>query len=99
MLSYRPSLALGRLVRSDSQAWAHGEAMAEGSHMLHTSWYQDRYRWLDDAGGPKDAEWSLCGAHVKGLEDMADVTTFGEEGCTVTDTGKLEGQERLEGGC
>ena len=32
MLSYRPSLWLSRLARSDSQAWAQGEDMAEGSH-------------------------------------------------------------------
>ena len=52
--------------------------MAEGSHRLHKSWYQDRHSWLDAAGAPKDAEWNRGGPAVQGPEGMADVTALGE---------------------
>ena len=41
MLSYRPDLAAGGLVKSETQAWCKG--MKEGSHRLKDHWLVPRY--------------------------------------------------------
>ena len=66
MLSFRPDLLAGTLVRSDSQEWC--KDMPEGSHRLKSSWLQPRYAWLKD-GRPKVPMFSEM-KQAKTLKDM-----------------------------
>jgi len=70
MLSYRPSLSQGCLVRSDTQKWAKDKP--EGNHRMPKKWLRNRYEWRDEAGVPLPPQWSECGGGVKELADMAD---------------------------
>ena len=73
MLSYRPDLAAGGLVKSETQAWC--KDMKEGSHRLKGHWLDPRYKWLQisvefpSGGRPKPADWR-CMKHAKRLQDM-----------------------------
>jgi hypothetical protein len=81
MLSYRPSLSAGKLVRSEEQEWA--KDMPESSHRIPKSWWHKRYEGMDEDGVPKQPEWRSCGSKVETHEDMVDVTSFGPENGTV----------------
>ena len=73
MLSYRPDLAAGGLVKSETQAWCKG--MKEGSHRLKDHWLFPRYKWLEisvqfpSGGRPKPADWRSM-KHARRLQDM-----------------------------
>ena len=82
MLSWRPSLSRGCLLRSDEQQWA--REMVEHSHRIPNGWWAERYQWLSSEGRPLPPDYSQHhGAGVKKLEDMQDVTAHGDEGSTV----------------
>ena len=70
-LSYRPNLRTQQFERADSQEWA--KNLPEGSHRLRSSWFSERYTWLED-GKPK-----LLLDDSK-LEQQVDPVAFGGEG-------------------
>ena len=57
MLSWRPDMKAGRLVRSSSQPWC--QDMPEGSHRIPEKWMKMRYTWVDENGVPEKADWTL----------------------------------------
>lgn len=78
MLSYRPSLSKGKLVRSDTQPWC--QDMPEGNHRMPEHWLKHRYDWLNEDGVPQPPVWSELGPGVKAIEDMTDfVPESGED--------------------
>ena len=75
LLSWRPSLSQGTLVRSDSQAWA--QKLPEGSHRIAPGWAKGRYTWVKElTGGKVEAlppKWSdqEVAAEVADLEEIS----------------------------
>ena len=82
MLSYRPSLSSGCLVRSDCQAWA--QELPEGGHRYPREWLRERYEWVDEEGRALKPDWKNCGPGMKSIEDMEDAAPNGPEGCKLT---------------
>ena len=83
MLSWRPSLSQGKMVRADEQSWCifwnektqeEQARYPEGSHRVRPSWGQDRYSWLDEAGRPELPQWQKCGPGIEEPMDMEDKT-------------------------
>ena len=67
MLSWRPDLSKGKLVRSDEQQWA--KDLPEGSHRQKESWADKRYEWIEENGAPVKPDWS----RINGAQDAADL--------------------------
>ena len=67
MLSWRPDLKTGKLIRSDEQSWA--KELPEGSHRQREEWSVDRYKWLDADGKPEYPDWTV----VDNAKDVADL--------------------------
>ena len=79
MLSFRPSMGKGRLMRSDCQAWA--QELPEGGHRYPKDWLRERYEWLGESGRALKPKWAKCGPGVGAVEDMMDVEASGPPGC------------------
>ena len=79
MLSFRPSLSSGCLVRSDCQGWA--KKLPEGGHRYPKDWLTERYEWQDEEGRARKPKWKKCGPGVKTVEDMEDPEPHGPPGC------------------
>jgi hypothetical protein len=75
LLSWRPSLSRGTLVRSDSQAWA--QQLPEGSHRIAEGWAKGRYSWVKELEGGKvealPPKWSdqEAAAELADLEEIS----------------------------
>ena len=82
LLSYRPCLSQGCLRRADEEEWA--RRRPEGSHRYPRKWLNERYCWTDETGVPLEPDWKGCGKEVSVMEEMADVTPSGVEGCKVS---------------
>jgi hypothetical protein len=80
MLSWRPNLSLGKLVKCSEQEWC--KEMPEGSHRYPSEWLENRNAWLNEAGEPSEPVWSKSSV-VKSVEDMTDASYHGEPGCKV----------------
>ncbi len=81
MLSKRPSLSQGCIVRRDGHEWC--VTTPEGNHRIMSSWAAGSKSWVDLEGRPLDAEWERRGGGVRAIEDMEDCTAHGAEGCGV----------------
>ncbi len=73
-LSYRADPVRKVLVRCDEEPWMAGRAdeLPEASHRHPAAWWAERYRWVDEAGVPREANWKSCGRQVFGMEYMRD---------------------------
>ena len=74
LLSWRPDLSKGEMVRSSDQMWA--SKLTEGSHRYPSSWLEARYGWIDSGGVPIAPDWKRC---VKPIGDTASVAVVGPE--------------------
>ena len=81
MLSFRPSLSSGCLMRSSCQGWA--QELPEGGHRYPKEWLRERYEWQDNKGRARKPTWNKCGPGVKEVEDMEDPEQNGPLGCKV----------------
>ena len=71
LLAWRPDLNSGRLEPAEGQPWCSKLPKCGDSHRLRPAWVEDRMKWLDEHGVPKQPEFTkatLC----KSMEDMQD---------------------------
>ena len=73
-LSYRGDPASKKLIRCDQEDWmkGHEDELAEKTHRHPSAWWEERYKWVDEAGEPRKPDYKNCGRNVKGLDYMRD---------------------------
>ena len=69
LLAYRPNPETGRLETVSEQPWAKELDLRMGSRRFPASWLSERLKWLDDAGKPIQADWSLSDS-AKQISDL-----------------------------
>ncbi|CAE7256619.1 unnamed protein product, partial [Symbiodinium natans] len=69
LLAYRPNPQTGRLEVVSEQPWAKELDLRMGSRRFPASWLSERLKWLDDAGKPIQADWSLSDS-AKQISDL-----------------------------
>ena len=79
---------MGRLVRSDEQAWCRD--LPEKSHRIMYAWRMQRYQWLD-RGIPQQPNFQEL-RQAKSLDDMEEAEYCAEEEVRVT-VGEMEFQQ------
>ena len=52
----------------------------QGNHRMPKAWVEQRYSFLDEQGKPLEAIWENCGAGVRQVEDLEDITAHGPLG-------------------
>ena len=69
LLAYRPNPASGKLEPVCEQPWAKELDLRMGSRRFPASCLSERLKWLDDAGKPIQADWSLSDS-AKQISDL-----------------------------
>ena len=73
-LSYRADPVRKVLIRCDEEDWMKGreQELPEVSHRHPNAWWDERYKWINEAGEPCKPDYKTCGRNVHGLEYMRD---------------------------
>ena len=73
-LSFRCDPKTKRLVRCDEEWWMQGREheLPEESHRHPARWWENRYKWVNEQGEPREPDFKSCGKSVRGFEYMKD---------------------------